>query len=44
MMLSSSGRIPVEANISAIMAKNGDFFGFFTVARNVDREKVERPR
>jgi len=44
MMLSSSGRIPVEASISSIMAKNGNFFGFFTVARNVEREKVERPR
>ena len=44
MMLSSSGRIPVEASISSIMAKNGNFFGFLTVARNVEREKVERPR
>jgi PAS domain S-box-containing protein len=43
MMLSASGRIPVEASISAIMAKNGNFFGFFTVARNVEREKVDRP-
>jgi len=44
MMLSAGGRIPVEASISAIMAKNGNFFGFFTVARHVEREKVERPR
>ncbi len=43
-MLSSSGRIPVEANISSIMAQNGDFFGFIAVARNVEREKVERPK
>ena len=44
MMLSSSGRIPVEANISPIMAQNGDFFGFIAIARNTDREKIERPR
>ena len=44
MMLSSSGRIPVEANISAITAQNGDLFGFIAVARNVGREKVERPK
>jgi PAS domain-containing protein len=43
MMLSSSGRIPVEANISAIMAKSGDLFGFVAVARNVEREKVDKP-
>ncbi len=44
MMLSSSGRIPVEANISAITAENGDIFGFIAVARNVDRGRVERPK
>ena len=44
MMLSSSGRIPVEANISPIMAQNGDFFGFIAIARITDREKIERPR
>jgi PAS domain S-box-containing protein len=44
MMLSSSGRIPVEANISAILAKGGDLFGFIAVARNVEREKVDKPK
>jgi len=44
MLLSSSGRIPVEANISPVKAQNGDFFGFIAIARNTDREKIERPR
>ncbi|MDD1700072.1 MAG: PAS domain S-box protein [Methanoregula sp.] len=44
MMLSSSGRVPVEANISAINTEEGDLFGYMAIARHVDREKIEKPR
>jgi PAS domain S-box-containing protein len=44
MMLSSSGRVPVEANISAIIAEGGDFFGYMAIARNVERETIEKSR
>ena len=44
MMLSSSGRVPVEANISAIIAEGGDLFGYMAIARQVERQKVEKPR
>jgi hypothetical protein len=44
MMLSSSGRVPVEANISAITTEEGDLFGFMAIARHVEREKVEKSR
>jgi PAS domain S-box-containing protein len=43
MMFSSSGRVPVEANISAINTEEGDLFGYMAIARNVEREKVEKP-
>jgi hypothetical protein len=26
------------------MAKNGDLFGFIAVARNIEREKVDKPK
>jgi len=44
MILSSSGRVPVEANISAIAAEDGDLFGYMAIARHVNLEKVEKPR
>jgi PAS domain S-box-containing protein len=44
MMLSSSGRVPVEANISAITTEEGDLFGYMAIARHVDQGKVEKPR
>ena len=44
MMLSSSGRVPVEANISAITTEEGDLFGYMAIARHVEREKVEKSR
>ena len=40
MMLSSSGRVPVEANFSAINTETGDLFGYMAIARNIGREKV----
>ena len=42
MILSSSGRLPVEANISAINTENGDLFGYMAIARQVERAKVEK--
>jgi PAS domain S-box-containing protein len=44
MILSSSGRVPVEANISAINTEEGDFFGYMAIARHVNRGKIEKPR
>jgi PAS domain S-box-containing protein len=44
MMLSSSGRMPVEANLSAITTEEGDLFGYLAIARNVERDKVEKPK
>ena len=44
MMLSSSGRVPVEANISAITTEEGDLFGYMAIVRHVEREKVEKSR
>jgi PAS domain S-box-containing protein len=44
MMLSSSGRVPVETNISAITTEKGDLFGYMAIARNVEQGKVEKPR
>jgi PAS domain S-box-containing protein len=44
MMLSSSGRVPVEANLSAITTEEGDLFGYMAIARNIERDKVERPK
>jgi PAS domain S-box-containing protein len=39
MMLSSSGRIQVEANISAITTEEGDLFGYMAIARHVEGKK-----
>jgi PAS domain S-box-containing protein len=44
MMLSSSGRVPVEANISAITTEEGDLFGYMAIARNVERGTIEKSR
>jgi PAS domain S-box-containing protein len=44
MMLSSSGRVPVEANLSAITSEGGDLFGYLAIARNIERDKSERPK
>jgi PAS domain S-box-containing protein len=44
MMLSSSGRVPVEANISAITTEEGVLFGYMAIARHVEQGKVEKPR
>ncbi len=44
MLLSSSGRVPVEANISAITTEEGDLFGYMAIVRHVEREKVEKSR
>ncbi|MDD1697126.1 MAG: PAS domain-containing protein, partial [Methanoregula sp.] len=44
MMLSSSGRVPVEANLSAITTEEGDLFGYLAIARNIEREKIEKPK
>jgi PAS domain-containing protein len=44
MMLSSSGRVPVEANFSAINTEEGDLFGYLAIARNIERDKVEKPK
>ena len=44
MMLSSSGRVPVEANFSAINTETGDLFGYMAIARHIEREKVEKPK
>jgi PAS domain S-box-containing protein len=44
MMLSSSGRVPVEANFSAINTEEGDLFGYMAIARNIGREKLEKPK
>jgi PAS domain S-box-containing protein len=40
MMLSSSGRISVEANISSIITDKGDLFGYMAIARNLDGKKT----
>jgi PAS domain-containing protein len=42
MMLSSSGRVPVEANFSAINNEGGDLFGYMAIARNIERSKIEK--
>ncbi|MDD1698298.1 MAG: PAS domain S-box protein, partial [Methanoregula sp.] len=39
MMLSSSGRVQVEANISAITTEEGDIFGYMAIARHVEGKK-----
>ena len=39
MMLSSSGRVQVEANISAITTEEGDLFGYMAIARHVEGKK-----
>ena len=44
MMLSSSGRVPVEANLSAITTEGGDLFGYLAIARNIERDKSEKPK
>jgi PAS domain S-box-containing protein len=44
MMLSSSGRVPVEANLSAITTEDGDLYGYLAIARNIELDKVERPK
>jgi PAS domain S-box-containing protein len=44
MMLLSSGRVPVETNISPINTEEGELFGYMAIARNVDREKVRKSR
>jgi PAS domain S-box-containing protein len=42
MLFSSSGRIPVEVTLSTILAADGDISGFLAIARNAEREKVEK--
>ena len=42
MMLLSSGRVPVETNISPINTDEGELFGYMAIARNVEREKVKK--
>jgi PAS domain S-box-containing protein len=44
MMLSSSGRVPVEANFSAINTETGDLFGYMAIARHIGREKFEKTK
>jgi PAS domain S-box-containing protein len=44
MMLSSSGRVPVETNLSAITTEEGDLFGYLAIARNIERDKAEKPK
>jgi PAS domain S-box-containing protein len=44
MMLSSSGRVPVEANFSAINTEEGDLFGYMAIARNIGKDKTEKPK
>ena len=39
MMLSSSGRVLVEANISSITTEEGDLFGYMAIARHVEGKK-----
>lgn len=44
MMLSSSGRVPVEANLSAINTETGELFGYMAIARNIERNKIEKQK
>jgi PAS domain S-box-containing protein len=44
MMLSSSGRVPVEANLSAINTETGELFGYMAIARNIERNKMEKQK
>ena len=42
MLFSSSGRVPVEVTLSTIHSADGDISGFLAIARNAEREKVEK--
>jgi PAS domain-containing protein len=39
MILSSHGRVPVEANISAINTEEGNLFGYMAIARTIEKDK-----
>ncbi len=42
MFFSSSGRVPVEVNLSTIHAEDGDISGFLAIARTTDRPNDEK--
>ncbi|MCK9591554.1 MAG: PAS domain S-box protein [Methanoregula sp.] len=42
MFFSSSGRVPVEVNLSTIHAEDGDISGFLAIARTTDRSNDEK--
>jgi PAS domain S-box-containing protein len=42
MLFSSSGRVPVEVNLSTIHAEDGNISGFLAIARNTDRDTAEK--